>query len=396
MFTKFRLQNYRTHVDTTIELGNVNLIIGANNSGKSNLLQGLNFLGQLIRNADINRGLSFSEIHKQVHQAKGKAADSLIFSCEYAKNEYRIQYTATLELGQNSVRYIERISVFSTQEVSLSESAESTDFLILRKKLESQSISDACKKVCADFFRDLSQIYYFHFQPYFLKREASLKDSTPKNVNIPRDLGVHGEGFQALIKHIQEHESTTYNKFIGYLRRFSPNLNGIVVQDHKVRWQFITGYNTLLEFSPEELSDGLLKAGGIAMLCAMEQLPSLILLEDVEESINYRKLSEFLFWIFLRANEDSRVILTSHDAATIREFNDRLECVYNVTINEPELRSTVISLNDYMLRFADMGFMSDDSGISTQKRNGTEKRIIAVSKAELTDSFFNGVLATLQ
>jgi AAA15 family ATPase/GTPase len=43
MFKKITLENYRTHRKTSIELGPVTLLIGNNNSGKSNLLAVFNF-----------------------------------------------------------------------------------------------------------------------------------------------------------------------------------------------------------------------------------------------------------------------------------------------------------------------------------------------------------------
>jgi predicted ATPase len=45
MLKKFFVDNFKTHVNTNYELYPVNLLIGTNNSGKSNLLQALHFVG---------------------------------------------------------------------------------------------------------------------------------------------------------------------------------------------------------------------------------------------------------------------------------------------------------------------------------------------------------------
>lgn len=51
MFEKIRIKNFRTHVDTAINLNNLTLVIGANNSGKSNLLAGISHFSKLVSRA---------------------------------------------------------------------------------------------------------------------------------------------------------------------------------------------------------------------------------------------------------------------------------------------------------------------------------------------------------
>jgi len=64
MFQKICLQNYRTHKDTEIEIHPITLLIGNNNSGKSNFLAGIRHFSQLIGKAqpgDIRNQLSPSD-----------------------------------------------------------------------------------------------------------------------------------------------------------------------------------------------------------------------------------------------------------------------------------------------------------------------------------------------
>lgn len=44
MITRFEARGYR-NLDTALELGRVNVLIGPNNSGKSNLLKAIRFIG---------------------------------------------------------------------------------------------------------------------------------------------------------------------------------------------------------------------------------------------------------------------------------------------------------------------------------------------------------------
>ncbi|MBL7997259.1 MAG: AAA family ATPase [Candidatus Kapabacteria bacterium] len=49
MIQELRLRNYRSVRDVTLKLGRVNLLIGPNNSGKTNILKAITFFGEMVR-----------------------------------------------------------------------------------------------------------------------------------------------------------------------------------------------------------------------------------------------------------------------------------------------------------------------------------------------------------
>jgi hypothetical protein len=103
-----------------------------------------------------------------------------------------------------------------------------------------------------------------------LKEQASLlKDtvSQSNNVRIPSDLGIEGAYFQALIKYVESHDKETYNRFIAFTRRFVPSFHSIIIKDDNVFWQFYMAKDSsnLPYFEPRKVSDGLLKAGAVAL-----------------------------------------------------------------------------------------------------------------------------------
>src|SRR5688572_29200477 len=48
MITSIHLQNFKAHVDTTVPLGRMTVLVGPNGSGKTSALQALHALGQLV------------------------------------------------------------------------------------------------------------------------------------------------------------------------------------------------------------------------------------------------------------------------------------------------------------------------------------------------------------
>ena len=58
MFKQVTLENFRTHKSTTIELYPVTLLIGNNNSGKTNLLAGIQHFCNLVRRGNPDEQIS--------------------------------------------------------------------------------------------------------------------------------------------------------------------------------------------------------------------------------------------------------------------------------------------------------------------------------------------------
>lgn len=71
------------------------------------------------------------------------------------------------------------------------------------------------------------------------------------------------------------------------------------IKDDQVFWQFdITKDSSNLPyFEPKLVSENLLKAGAVALLCALKHPPALIMIEEIENGVNIENVAEFLGWI---------------------------------------------------------------------------------------------------
>ena len=61
MFEKIRIQNFKSVYDETLELGRVNVFIGENGSGKSNLLEAVAFASAASGNEKFDNDILFSK-----------------------------------------------------------------------------------------------------------------------------------------------------------------------------------------------------------------------------------------------------------------------------------------------------------------------------------------------
>jgi predicted ATPase len=389
MLKKITLKNYRTHIDTTIELQDITLLMGGNNVGKSNLLSGIQYFSNLV-----TRSEKVEKTHYYPYKHCLDTSETpLFFGCEWENKIGKIVYQLelyTLEEGEIACKEQIEISI-NNNPINIQKHGykDISKQIQLKTKLENaKNLKEAEKRLLDDFFQSLAFVSYYHFQPYFLKQQTVINY---KNVvRITDELSVEGANFQALVKYVESHEKDTYNRFIAFLRRFVPSFHGIFIKDDQVFWQFdlTKDSSNLPYFEPKLVSEGLLKAGAVALLCALKHPPALIMIEEIENGVNIENVAEFLGWIRQTIGKDkhTQFILTTHSPSVIRQFSDDLDAVYNVHLRSQDHRSLLTNLNDALSVYVRMGTVEGDF----EEKEG--KEIVKVKPYKLTELFYGGIL----
>ncbi|MFK5969788.1 MAG: AAA family ATPase [Candidatus Marithrix sp.] len=418
MFETIRIKNFRTHIDTSINLSDLTLVIGANNSGKSNLLAGISHFAKLVSRAypgnKRDKTISYNDFFPHRHSLCDEK-EPMSFYCSWKKDIYHFEYDLVLIPDVRKILCKEKLKISDNREFTHGYDLNSSEIL-LRTKISEQGIGKELLSVIEIFFRSLSFAFYYNLQPSFLngtgipfKYNHSLQDFTSashtnfcqqyeeqgKRPNIAIGLGEQGYNFQELIKYVTKHDDHTYGRFRGYLQRFVKSFNGIIIERSGVKWQFDMGENNFPYYDAEKVSDGLLKAGAVALLCSMKTPPSVIMLEEVENGINQKNLKEFLAWLKATSHLNAtQFILTSHSPSVIREFNKNLNDVYSVVLKEKNrYESKITNLNDALNPLVDIGAVNEDAIIGYKEKDG--KKIVQIRAYELTELFYNGVLGNL-
>lgn len=418
MFKSIQLKNYRTHKDSKLDLTDLTLIIGSNNSGKSNFLTGLHFISKLVgafnpNKQDITYELRSNNYHPNKHSLC-EDGEPIYFKTVWSDDVIEVEYELSISPDKDQSILIygqEKLKVKNGDNVEVFEHGydEKSPKLLLRKKLQEKQLP--YDSSISHFFHSLSTIYYYNFQPSFLKGEAldvNIVDGRPvpiykKNYlrefrenkrypNIPSELGKEGGNLQGLLLFVKEIDEETYNRFIGYLKRFVKNFNGLILKNNELKWQFDMGASNFPYYDPDKISDGLVKAAAVALVCSLKRPPSLIMIEEVENGINQRKLSEFLSWLTHTSDNSKRTqfIVTSHSPSVIREFSNKLDSVYNFHLREKDFVTRVTNINDAIKPLVNMGTVEEEKTI---QRNG--KEVISIKPYHLVELFYNGVLGEL-
>jgi len=409
MFHEISLRNYRTHKDTTIQLGPVTLLIGNNNSGKSNLLAGIRQFAQLVGTtaAADDRTPDAPKLKDILHHGHRLAPpeEPVEFRCSWSHKtgqvEYRIELHGSPGASQ-TVRCKEEIRFRSEIEdrEQLKRSA-SWSGVWLGEKIQSARLRKTEKQLCALFFQEMAQTFAYHLQPSFLRGEAN--GESPQidgdNLGVPFHLGYEGGNLQQIIGQLREKDQQAFERFIASLRDFDRSFHGVQMPaDLKhLLWGFKLGRPTPSQldwFPPEVVSDGLMKAAAIALLTSLPNPPSLIMLEEIENGINPGNIAEFLTWLWQAAGIEgacdrgyaTQFILTSHSPAVLREFHDCLEQVYTVHLDQNGYKSDVRNLNESLETLVGIGTLEG----RIEERNG--KRVVTLPAYKVGELWFSGII----
>lgn len=415
MFRDISFVNYRTHRKSSISLHPITLLVGNNNSGKSNILQGLQHLSRLVWRSHPRRSRAeLSSVHW--------GPDFFRHKYRMAKDDEPLAWSVTWEEDGVKVGYeLELVQVKSTR-----------DFVRCRERIEHMCGSGACLEIVSGyegdsdrlelqtkvdgdrdipvearrnlntFFDKLGGAFAYHFQPSHLNnslvREAKIDPyKVDEMVRIPSKIGYEGGNFQRLLFYAKEREERVFSRFVALVRRFNDDFHSVRLNENGIPiWEFDFGCvrsdRLLEEFTPDLLSDGFLKAAAIALMVSLDRPPSLIMLEEIENGINPGNIREVMHWLWQAASTHreigrSQFLLTSHSPTVLREFSEKLDSVYTLRLDRPSHQSDVRNLNDSLETLVGIGavegeFRDDASG----------NRKVKIPPYQLTELWYSGTI----
>jgi AAA15 family ATPase/GTPase len=423
MFKQVTLENFRTHKSTTIELYPVTLLIGNNNSGKTNLLAGIQHFCNLVRreNSDNKKSQTINATRDLYPHKYRLAKDeepmsfSILWNNEDGEINYKIEICESSNFRYNASCQ-EKITIQLANN-QISKELESgynqpINILELRKKIQlDTSLEENEKALCELFFLYFTNTFSYHFQPTFLKQKDN-DDAEQQQENkfnnsleieerrIPVSLGETGSNFQSLLHHVKENEQRIFSSFIAKMRtvdtsfigvRYDPNRSSLI-------WEFDLGRKgSVEEFMPDVVSDGFMKIAAISLLASLRRPPAIIMLEEIENGINPGNIQQLMNWIWQATSPSqdgfgtSQFILTSHSPSVLREFNQHPDHVYTVRLDKRSRQSDVRNLNTALDTLVGIGAIKDDE-VEYEIEENTGKKLIKIPKYQLAELWYTGTI----
>lgn len=324
MIETITVKNFKSITDMTLSLGNVNVFIGANGSGKSNILEAIAMVAaersaQIEVNSMIQKGIRIAKPDLMISSFYGQPSNSTINVNISGTEGERIKYAVTNLTPED---------IYSTWNAPWSTGARRGNIKGVVEK--------------TDKLRE----YLSKYLIYSLSINA-LRGLTSESFQYP--LGLNGEGLDVLLNNIPKEEimqiKESAKDYISWIEDIFFDSEEIYkMQGYKLgrsksnlyfRDKFMQKKNNL--FSAENANEGALELLFYLTLFISRKTPDFFAIDNIENGLNPR-LCRFLMKKIceLAVKNGKQVLITTHNPAILDglNLNDGSQRLYVVTRND--------------------------------------------------------------
>ncbi len=275
---KLTVKNFKSIREQTLSLGSLNVFIGANGSGKSNLIEVFRFLREIVKQNLAGYTLRKGGADTLLYFGR-KTSESMQLALEFASgsaasNQYTVKLTSTddddLVIANEAAIYHDKKNYAAPYSRTIAHQSRES------KLLEHDHIS------ARQILRDLEgyEIYHFHDT----SDRAKVKGTSAVEDN--RNLQPQAENLAAFLYWMEQKRSDHYANIRDTVRQIAPffddfNLQPSRLNEEKIRLEW-KELGSDAYFNASSLSDGTLRFMCLATLLLQPDLPTMVLLDEPE------------------------------------------------------------------------------------------------------------------
>lgn len=368
MINQIHIKNFKSIVDLSLDLGRVNLFIGENGSGKSNILEAIGF-ASVINDAGIDNTVhdNTTLVSKGVRASNSKlfgnafgddvknididlVVDSRQFKLTY--EYYNVDFDEIAEEGWREITMKENYLGLSQLLGKYSSYVELGNPYLLSASV--RSFNDAIKIKNETPAETQKQIVeeMKSFDDYFSHRTATYLTKyiiySPENSFLRKfeeegqvsPLGARGEGLFSLLKSMSKDNGSLqhvkeYLEAIDWFEDFSIPTD-LMSNEYKIgiKDRFIS--SDLVQLDQRSANEGFLFLLFYIVLFSSKKTPHFFAIDNIEASFNPKLCAKLINMLTgLAKKNDKQVLMTTHNPATL----DGLD------LNDPEQRLFVVRRN---------------------------------------------------
>ncbi|RKZ78364.1 MAG: recombinase RecF [Candidatus Parabeggiatoa sp. nov. 1] len=350
MLKKLQVQNFKSILSDTIELGQLNVFIGENGAGKSNLLEALAVMSAAKQERlDIeglySKGvrvakpeLTFSSFHSK------KPKPQIEISVAFQREKQLMTIKSVLETDMTDEAVVKWKDSFEQQ----AQEQEQQD--ILKHVLNISAYEDKVKlmKALSEQRRTEKSALYHPIQNYLIYNlnTKALRGLSSESKKVP--LGINGEGLDILLANFSELEFTQlqeYAYFVNWLdeividtedlMKFSDLKQGKSISKLYFKDKFMMKKENI--FSAENANEGVLHILFYLALFISRRTPTLFAIDNIESHLNPHLCTELTRVICKLAKKTNKqTLITTHNPAILDGLN----------LNDDDIRLFEIYRND--------------------------------------------------
>ena len=297
------LTGYKTFKNIQLDLSPINILIGANGSGKSNFISFFELLNRLY-----NRSL------REYIALKG-GEDKMLFRGKKVTNKIGFQltfeggntYEVLLKMGEHGFIFNREVLASEGQELPI-------DNFYTESQLK---LSDTPQATY--ILKQLEGFRKYHFHD-----TGSLSPFT-KQSNVQNDiyyLYKDGANLAAFLYHINQKDKITYHRIVKTIQGIAPYFSDFYLvpnANDEVKLQWRDKYSDMV-FGATDLSDGTLRFIALTTLFLQPNLPNTIVIDEPELGLHPAAIAKLAAMIQSAAAKGCQVIAATQSTDLISYF----------------------------------------------------------------------------
>lgn len=300
------INGYKSIKSERIDLRKINVLIGANGSGKSNLLSFFDFLNQLYeRNLNNYIVLSAGGKDKILHRGS-KITDRISFKVEFDSgiNGYEV----AVESGADGFAVtMERLIFKGRTNVDISRSDRDSRL----------KITDNYRAKYVIKYLEGLRKYHFH--------DTGVNSPFDKSNNVFNDayyLYRDGSNLSTFLFHIRNTNKIAYNLILNIIRSIAPYFSDFYLKPNEanlMRLQWKDKYSDVV-YGATDLSDGTIRFIALTVLFMQPELPDTIVIDEPELGLHPDAIAKVANMIKSVADRGKQVIVATQSTDLIGYF----------------------------------------------------------------------------
>jgi predicted ATPase len=311
---RLTVKNYKSIRDQTLDLGALNLFIGGNGAGKSNLISVFRFLREIVTQNLAGYTAVKGGAESLLYFGR-KGSNSISIKLEFAEGEranaYKVDLTPTdddgLSISTETAYYHERDRYPKPFDLPISASTKESGLRAHTHQCAAQALKDL----------ESYRVYHFHdtSDTAAAKLYCDLEDN--------RFLRSQAENLAAFLFWMKEKHVEHYANIVATVRQIAPFFDDFLLSpsrlnESRIRLEWRERGSDAY-FNAHSLSDGTLRFICLATLLLQPELPGIVLLDEPELGLHPAAIT-LLADLLSSASERTQVLVATQSVTLVNQF----------------------------------------------------------------------------
>ena len=326
----------------TLQLADVNILLGANGAGKSNIVSFFRMLGYMMSK-------SFG-----LYVEKSGTSNSIL---HYGPKKTPIM-SGTLEFNDNKSidSYHFSLSnaapdrlIITEESIKWHRKSEDKPYeLLLEPNFKESALADSTNSVAKSIYWMLSycKVYQFHDS----SSEGPLRQACP--VDTANYLQSHGNNLPSFLLFLRENYIDSYKRIVEYVRDVVPQFQDFYLEpsNKTISLRWIDNSATDYRFNAHQFSDGSIRFIALATLLLQPEktMPNVIILDEPELGLHPYAISQ-LAEMIKDASIHSQIIIATQSKDLVDHFDIDSISVVEMDKNTQSTSVTHLKEDDYKI-----------------------------------------------